>query len=107
MDDKGGQMRQKVIAMEKEITLKGYVEEIDLGNGRSGVIIDDGEDEYDVIMDKTGKKLLDHVEEEVEAFGMVTRKDGDLLLTVFGFEPVDYYGDDDYDFDEYDDYLGT
>ncbi|MGD8835382.1 MAG: hypothetical protein PVJ84_18065 [Desulfobacteraceae bacterium] len=101
-------MAKKIIPMEKEVTLNGYVEEIDLGNGRSGIIIDNGDDEYVVVMDKIGKKMLDHIDEEVEACGLVTRKDGDLLLKVYRFEPVDYFCDEDYDegydFDEYDDY---
>jgi hypothetical protein len=97
-------MAKKVIPMEKEITLNGYVEEIDLGNGRSGIIIDDGNDEYVVVMDKIGRRLLDHVEEEVELHGTVTRKDGDLLLKVAAFEPVDYYCDEDFGFGELEDY---
>ena len=97
-------MAKKVIPMEKEITLNGYVEEIDLGNGRAGIVIDNGDDEYVVVMDKIGKKLLDHVDEEVEVHGLVTRKDGELLLKVARFEPVDYFCDDDYDFGEYGEY---
>ena len=92
--------------MEKEITLIGIVEEIEIAKGGSGIIIDDGEDEYVVVMDRIGKRLLDHVDEEVEAQGTVTRKDGDLVLKVSCFEPVDYYcdEDEDMDFGEIDDY---
>lgn len=97
-------MAKKILPMEKEITLNGYVAEIDLGSGSSGVIIDDGNDEYVVVMDKIGKKLLDHVDEEIEAFGSVTRKDGDLVLKVSRFEVLDYYTDEDLDFDEMDDF---
>jgi hypothetical protein len=97
-------MAKKVIPMEKEITLSGYVGEIDLGNGRSGIIFDDGYDEYVVVMDRIGKRLLDHVDEEVEVNGTVTRKDGDLVLKVSRFEAVDYYCDEDFDFGELEDY---
>lgn len=97
-------MAKKVLPMEKEIALTGYVEEIDMGQGESGIIINDGNDEYVVVMDKMGKKLLEHVDEEVEAYGMVTRKDGDLSLKVTRIEPVDYYCDDGFDFREFDDY---
>lgn len=97
-------MAKKVIPMEKEITLNGYVEEIELGNGKSGIIIDDGNDEYVVVMDTTGKRLLDHVDEEVEIHGTVTREDGDLVLRVSRFEPVDYYCDENFDFGDLDEY---
>ncbi len=97
-------MAKKVIPMEKETILSGYVEEIDLGKGRSGIIIDDGDDEYVVLMDRIGRRLLDYVDEEVEAYGTVTRKDGDLVLKVSRFEPLDYYDDEDLDFGELDDY---
>lgn len=97
-------MAKKVLPMEKEITLNGIVEEIDFGKGESGIIIDDGNGEYLVVMDRTGKRLLEHVDEEVEAHGTVTRKDGDLVFKVSRFEPLDYYCDEDYDFSELDDY---
>jgi hypothetical protein len=97
-------MARKVIAMEKEITLNGYVEEIELENGKTGVILDDGDVEYCVVLDKVGQRLMDHIDEEVEATGMMSINDGERMLKVFRFHAVDYYEDDDFEYGDMDDY---
>lgn len=84
---------------DKEITVNGYLEEIELETGRSGVMVYDGEDDYCVVMDKSGKQLLEHINEEVEVTGILSKKGEDLILRVTRFRPVDYYedmGDDDF-----------
>lgn len=97
-------MAKKVIPMVKEITLNGYVEEIDWEGGETGVIIDDGNDDYYVVMDETGKRLLEHVDEEVEVTGMVSKKDGEWTLKVSNFHALDYYEDEIDDYEDMDDY---
>jgi hypothetical protein len=98
-------MAKRVVPMEKEITISGYVEEIALPGGNVGVLINDGEADYYVVMDKAGKRLLEYIDEEVEATGVVTKSQGDWAIKVARFDVVDYYedGDDeDYDYDDYD-----
>ncbi len=98
-------MAKKVLPMEKEAVLNGYVEEIELDDGRLGLIIDDGDDEYFVVMDRIGRQLLEHVDEEIEAFGTITRKQGDLTFKVSRFQVMDYFeDDDDYGFSDMDEW---
>lgn len=84
---------------DNEITVNGYLEEIELETGKSGVMVYDGEDDYYVVMDKSGKQLLSHINEEVEVTGLLSKKGEDLILRVTRFRPMDYYedmGDDDF-----------
>lgn len=97
-------MARKVIAMEKEITLKGYVEEIELDNGKTGLVFDDGDEEYFVVMDKVSRRLLEHIDEDVEATGIMSIKDGERTLKVTRFHVIDYYEDEDFEYGELDDY---
>ena len=85
---------------EKKITINGYLEEVELEDGNSGVVINDGEDDYYVVMDKTGKKLLDHIDEEVELTGVLSKNRGELMIAVTHYHLVDDYEDmDDLDDD--------
>lgn len=84
----------------KETSISGWVEEVELEDGNTGILINDGEEDYYVVMDKQGKKLLDHVDEEVEVTGLVSKKHGELYIKIIHFE---LFGDDDEEEDD-DDY---
>jgi hypothetical protein len=87
----------------KEVTISGWIEEIELEDGNTGVFINDGDEEYYVVMDKQGKRLLDYVDEEVSATGLLSKKHGELSIKITHFELVDDdsededYNDDDDD----------
>jgi len=81
----------------KEMTISGYVEEVELEEGDTGIMISDGDEEYIVVMDRQGKKLMEHLDEEVEATGMVTRRQGVREIKVSQFRLLDEYVDDDED----------
>ena len=84
-----------------ETTINGYVEEVELEDGNSGVLINDGDEDFYVVMDKIGKRLLDHVDEEVEVTGRVSKKKGELVIKVIQFNLLDEEGDfDDDDMDQ-------
>jgi hypothetical protein len=82
----------------KETSISGWVEEVELEDGNTGILINDGEEDYYVVMDKQGKKLLDHVDEEVEVTGLVSKKRGELSIKITHFELYD--NDDDYEDDD-------
>lgn len=94
-------MARKGIQKKELITVNGLVEEVDLGDGNIGIIIYDGENDYCVVLDKKGKKLSNHVDEEVEVSGTLSEKDGELWIKVTYFQLIDYY-EDRYDDDDYD-----
>ncbi|MGD9248928.1 MAG: hypothetical protein PVI60_13275, partial [Desulfobacteraceae bacterium] len=90
-----------------EMTIKGYVEQIDWEDVDTGILINDGNDDYYVVMDETGKRLLEHIDEDVEATGRGAIKDGVWSLKISRFDTVDYYdGEDDeyFDYDDIDDF---
>jgi hypothetical protein len=97
-----GGMLTKKKSKANEITIYGYLDKIELEDGNLGVLVYDGEDDYYVVMDKFGQQLLDHINEEIEATGTLSKEDGQLVLNVTHFRPVDYYEDmeDDYYFDD-------
>ena len=94
-------MARKRLQKEDLITIDGYVVTVELEDGDTGFVVDDGEEEYFVVLDKKGNMLSNHVDEEVEVSGTLSRKDGKLWLKVSEFQLIDYYDDRD----EYDDYL--
>lgn len=93
-------MARRGFQKEDLITVDGFVEEVELEDGNIGIVVDDGENDYFVVLDKKGKKLSNHVDEEVEVTGTLSEKGGDLWLKVTYFHLIDYYedlDDDDYD----------
>ncbi len=91
-------MARKGFQKEDLITIEGFLEEVDLEDGNNGLVIFDGENDYHVVLDKKGRKLENHIEEEVEVSGMLSEKDGELWLKVSYFQLVDDYEDgDEYD----------
>jgi hypothetical protein len=56
----------------EEITLIGFVDPLDDDDDNTGVKISTDEDEYIVEMNRTGKKLLNMIDEEIQATGRVS-----------------------------------
>jgi aspartyl/asparaginyl-tRNA synthetase len=99
-------MARKGIQKEDLITIDGFVEEVELEGAKIGIVVNDGEHDYYVVLDKKGKNLRNHVGEEVEVSGTLSEKSGDLWLKVTYFHVIDYYEemyDDDYYDRDYDD----
>jgi hypothetical protein len=85
----------------KEVTITGFVEEIELEDGEMGLQIDDGDDVYMVIMDKNGSKLERYIDEEVDVTGSITDTADYCEIKVKKFRPTDdYYDEDDEDYVE-------
>jgi len=96
-------MAKKAKEVKKEITIIGYVTELDEDDEGESVKISTDDDDYIVEMNKQGKKLLDLMDRDVEATGTVQNdKDGNKVITVSSFEVLE--DDDDFDDDEDDDY---
>lgn len=88
----------------KEIKITGIVEELDLDEDDIGLQIVEDDRAYQVEMDKQGRKLLDYVDEEVEANGIVTKSAGVSKIKITRFHVVDEYdGADDEEAEDYDD----
>jgi len=91
----------------KEITIFGIIEEIENDDDSIGLIIETDEEDYIVEMDKKGKELLDEIDINIEATGVVTKgEDGVNHITISSFElfePDDDFDDDDFDYQDDDD----
>ena len=91
----------------KESKIIGYVEEIELEDGDTGLQILGEEHVYLVDMDAQGRRLLDYVDEEIEASGIVTKVQGVREIKITRFRLVEGYDDEDeedelnYDDDDY------
>jgi hypothetical protein len=86
MAKKGAQKESKII---------GFVEEIELEDGDAGLQIVGEEHTYRVDMDAEGRKLLDCVDEEVEASGLVTKLQGEREIKITRFRLVEGYDEDE------------
>jgi hypothetical protein len=73
----------------KEMKIVGIVEELELGKDDLGLQIVDHDRPYRVVMDRQGRRLLDYVEEEVEATGVITKTKGVSEITIARFHIVD------------------
>jgi vacuolar-type H+-ATPase subunit E/Vma4 len=95
-------MHHNAIEEKKEITIIGFVKEID-NNWKSGRIgISAGNEFFAVKANEEGKNLLYEVGNKVEATGIISRtKDGRLQINVTGYEVFEM---DEDDFDEYGDH---
>lgn len=99
-------MAKKAFKKEQLITIDGYVEEVEIEDGKVEIVVNDGENDYFVVLDKKGKKLGNHIDEEVEVSGTLSEIDGQSWIKVTYFQLIDYYedmDDDDGYIDEYDD----
>ena len=91
-------MTKKKKSQEKT-TIIGFVDPQDEDDDNSGLIISTEDEEYVVNMDKTGEKLLNMIDEEVQVTGRVSiAEDGTKSITVMSFENAPY-GEDDEDDD--------
>ena len=79
----------------KESKIVGYVEEIELEDGDTGLQIVGDEHTYHVDMDAEGRKLLDYVDEEIEATGIVTKLQDAREIKITRFRPIEGYDDED------------
>lgn len=94
----------------KEITILGYISEIETDNDDFvGVkITTDDDDEYYVTQNKAGRQLSNLIDEDVEVTGIVSvdGDDGIKYITVSDYEVLDldygYEDDDDEDDDDVD-----
>ncbi len=84
----------------KETTITGFVEELELDDDDIGLQIVDNARPFRVVMDKQGRKLLDYVDEEVEAVGVVNKAGGASEIKVARFHLVDGEEEEDEDEDE-------
>jgi hypothetical protein len=94
-----GKMAGKEIQKDEHITVDGYVEKVELENGRIGVVLYDGEKDYYIAMDENGKELRRHVNEQVEVTGAMSEQNGEFWINVTNFHLIEDYedmDDDDY-----------
>ena len=91
---------------DKTETIIGYVGETEDDDIVRLTILTDDED-YVVEMNKQGRKLLQELDSEVEATGVIKRnRDGSNIITITKFQVIDdtYDDEDEYDDDDDDDY---
>ena len=81
----------------KEITIVGFVEETEREDGQMGLQINDGDHDYQVVMDKIGKKLEHYIDEEVLVTGVATGTRSQREIKVNNFRLTDDEGDGDDD----------
>jgi hypothetical protein len=79
----------------KEIKIVGIVEELELDEDDIGLRIVSTAHAYRVVMDKQGRKLLDYVDEEVEATGAVTKTKDGTEIKISHFRLVDEEEDEE------------
>ncbi|MFZ0131366.1 MAG: hypothetical protein WAK95_02410 [Desulfobacterales bacterium] len=74
-----------------EVTLIGFVDPLDDDDDNTGVKISTDEDEYIVEMNRTGKKLLNMIDEEIEATGSVSLDStGAKIFSVTSYDYAPY-----------------
>jgi hypothetical protein len=81
----------------QEITLIGFVDPLDDDDDNTGVKISTDEDEYIVEMNLNGKKLLNMIDEEIQATGRVSVDlNGAKIfdVTYFDYAPYDESDED-------------
>ena len=85
-----------------ESTIVGYVDLIDATDGESGVVISTDKDQYIVEMNKQGRRLLNWVDEEVQATGSIMEDDeGNKHISIRSVGIIEYEQDpDDFDWDD-------
>ncbi len=80
-----------------EVTLVGFVDPLDDDDDTSGVKISTDRDEYIVEMNRTGKKLLNMIDQEIEATGRVSLDSNGAKI--FSVTSYDYAPNDENDED--------
>jgi hypothetical protein len=84
-----GKMAGKEIQKDEHITVDGYVEKVELENGRIGVVLYDGEKDYYIAMDENGKELRRYVNEQVEVTGAMSEQNGEFWINVTNFHLIE------------------
>lgn len=79
----------------KEIKITGIVEELELDEDDIGLQIVDNARTYRVVMDKQGRKLLDYVDEEIEATGIIAKTEDATEIKITRFHLVDEEEDEE------------
>jgi hypothetical protein len=104
----GKKMNEDTEVTRKSKTMVGYLAGYALDDDSSGItFISEDDDEYIVMLDRAGRKLLEHVDQEVILTGLIDEDDqGQYYISVRGFDLMDY--DNDYvdDVEGYDDEYG-
>jgi len=92
----------KNMKAKKESTIIGYVDLIDATDGEAGVVISTDKDQYIVEMNKQGRRLLNWVDEEVEATGAIVEdNEGNMHISIRSVGIIEYDEDaDDFDWDD-------
>jgi hypothetical protein len=89
------QMKRKKDSRE-EITLIGFVDPLDDDDDNTGVKISTDNDEYIVEMNLTGKKLLNMIDEEIQATGRISLdSNGAKIFDVTNFDYAPYDENDE------------
>ncbi len=82
----------------KERVIIGVVKAVEEDDEITGLVILSDYEEYHVVENKTGRKLYDAVNKNVEVTGRVeTDDDGDHHITISDFEIFETEDEDDYD----------
>ena len=72
---------------EKQVTLVGFVYEIEERGWVKGIAISTGDDDYFIEMNEMGEKLLNEVENDIEVTGIVTiAPEGDKRILVTDYK---------------------
>ena len=88
-------MAEKTKKPAKEVTITGFIEEIEREDGEMVLQLNDGDHDYLIVMDKIGGKLQRYVDEEVDVTGVVTKSRNQREIKVNTFRLTDDYDDDD------------
>lgn len=92
-------MAEKEVQEGEHITVGGYVEKVELENGKIGVVLYDSEKAYYIAMDENGKELRRYVNEQVEVTGAISEQNGEFWINVTHCQLIEDYEDMDDDYD--------
>lgn len=84
----------------KVVTISGVVEELELDDDDIGLQIVDSGRVHRVVMDRQGRKLLDYVDEAIEATGFIIKSAGGNEIKIARFHLADEAGADEDEEDE-------
>ncbi|MCF8078584.1 MAG: hypothetical protein K9K88_04805 [Desulfobacterales bacterium] len=99
----GREKKESKSSAPREVTIIGYVDEVEAEDGSPAIQITTEDDErYRVHSDHKGDELFDFLDEEVAVSGVVQKdRRGTPVITVKNYEVIDDYDDYDDDEDEY------
>ncbi|MCF8052507.1 MAG: hypothetical protein K9L59_14790 [Desulfobacterales bacterium] len=106
----GREKKESKSSAPREVTIIGYVDEVEAEDGSPAIQITTEDDEcYRVHSDHKGDELFDLLDEEVTVSGVVQKdRRGTPVITVKNYEVIDDYDDDEDEYidreDDYDNY---